>query len=190
MINEDLKANTTISFDAFIPYTSYDFEGDNFWGEFQFNIEGEGMQGNFRPQVSFNFKQIQQGGTGTAHDLGESFSFEWEYAADPGYNPDSVWSQLTVAIQGGGNLTPVYIDNFQITGAAGTPGDFDVDSDVDGEDFLLWQRETSLGNLADWQTNYGTSSTLANLGAVPEPSTFVLLAAACCASLAGRRRVR
>ena len=36
------------------------------------------------------------------------------------------------------------------------------DGDVDGRDFLIWQRNTSTapastGNLADWQANYGTS---------------------------------
>ena len=37
-----------------------------------------------------------------------------------------------------------------------------ADEDVDGRDFLAWQRGSSVpnqsvgGNLADWQTNYGT----------------------------------
>ena len=34
-------------------------------------------------------------------------------------------------------------------------GDFDQDDDVDGEDFLIWQREPNLGSLTDWQTNFG-----------------------------------
>ena len=198
LLKDDIRANTTISFDAFIPYASYDFEGDNFWGEFQFNIEGDGMQSANRPQVAFDFKQIQQGGTGTAHDLGESFSFSWDYASDPGYvstsdpgyDPETDWLQLTVAIVGGGNLTPVYIDNFQITGAPGVDGDFDGDTDVDGADFLEWQRDSSNLSLTDWQNGYGTGSGTATLGAVPEPSTLILLAAASCAGLFSRRRVR
>jgi hypothetical protein len=36
-------------------------------------------------------------------------------------------------------------------------GDFDQDGDVDGPDFLAWQRNQSLGPLADWQINYGES---------------------------------
>jgi hypothetical protein len=36
-------------------------------------------------------------------------------------------------------------------------GDFDADQDVDGRDFLAWQRNTAVGNLADWQANYGQS---------------------------------
>ncbi len=54
-------------------------------------------------------------------------------------------------------------------------GDFDSDSDVDGNDFLVWQRDPNVGNLADWQTNYGNISTLASSTAVPEPSSLALL---------------
>lgn len=38
------------------------------------------------------------------------------------------------------------------------PGDFDLDGDVDGGDFLSWQRDNlSSTDLADWQTNYGAT---------------------------------
>ncbi|TWU29949.1 hypothetical protein [Bythopirellula polymerisocia] len=58
--------------------------------------------------------------------------------------------------------------------AASLPGDFDFDGDVDGRDFLVWQRNTSVGNLSDWQANYGTPLTAAAT-AVPEPNVLVLL---------------
>jgi T5SS/PEP-CTERM-associated repeat protein len=58
---------------------------------------------------------------------------------------------------------------------AGIPGDFDFDGDVDGRDFLIWQRIPSVGNLSDWQTNYGVSALTAASTAVPEPNTFGLL---------------
>ena len=190
LINADLTVNTTLSFDAFIPYTSYDFEGGNFWGEIQVQIEGEEMQGGLTLLEAFNIRQVQQGGAGTAHDLGEAFSFEWVYADDFKFNPDAIWSQLTFAIVGGGPLTPIYLDNIQLTGAPGTPGDFDDDTDVDGADFLEWQRDSSNLSLTDWQAGYGTGNATAALGAVPEPSTLVLLVAASCAGLLGRRRVR
>jgi hypothetical protein len=61
-------------------------------------------------------------------------------------------------------------------------GDFDLDGDRDGFDFLKWQRgesPTSLSqlNLADWQTNYGTvvSAITAASTTVPEPGTGVML---------------
>ena len=57
-------------------------------------------------------------------------------------------------------------------------GDFDNDGDVDGRDFLEWQRggspsPLSSGDLADWQTNYGTTSFTAASNAIPEPSAIV-----------------
>ncbi|QDS98754.1 beta strand repeat-containing protein [Adhaeretor mobilis] len=58
-------------------------------------------------------------------------------------------------------------------------GDFDFDNDVDGRDFLVWQRDSGVGSLADWQTNYGMVVPLsATSAAIPEPSTWVLLSLA------------
>ena len=60
----------------------------------------------------------------------------------------------------------------------GSLGDYDLDNDVDGLDFLKWQRGESLNlnsasDLADWKANYG--SRLAPLTAiVPEPSSLIL----------------
>jgi hypothetical protein len=56
----------------------------------------------------------------------------------------------------------------------GIPGDFDEDDDVDGRDFLIWQRNPSVGDLEDWQANYGASSLSASV-AVPEPTSWMLL---------------
>jgi endoglucanase len=61
-----------------------------------------------------------------------------------------------------------------LTGGASQPGDFDDDGDVDGRDFLLWQRNPSIGNLADWQENYGTVPELGASVAVPEPTAAAL----------------
>ena len=61
------------------------------------------------------------------------------------------------------------------------PGDFDSDGDVDGDDYLIWQRgETAEGGsqseLNDWETFYGTIVPLSGaLSSVPEPSTALLL---------------
>jgi hypothetical protein len=56
----------------------------------------------------------------------------------------------------------------------GIPGDFDEDGDVDGRDFLIWQRNPSVGDLADWQGGYGVGSLMANSVAVPEPACALL----------------
>lgn len=59
---------------------------------------------------------------------------------------------------------------------AGLPGDFDQDGDVDGTDFLVWQRTPSAGALSEWQNNYGATAPLAaDTMSVPEPISVVLL---------------
>jgi hypothetical protein len=73
--------------------------------------------------------------------------------------------------------------------AAGIAGDFDNDGDVDGRDFLVWQRNPSVGNLSDWQLNYGTTGPLtASSTAVPEPGTLCF--AAMCLLMGAVRRNR
>jgi hypothetical protein len=61
------------------------------------------------------------------------------------------------------------------------PGDFDLDGDVDGRDFLVWQRGNSpnplsVSDLAAWQASYGTGPLIAESIAVPEPGTVLILA--------------
>jgi hypothetical protein len=77
-----------------------------------------------------------------------------------------------------------------VTGGAGD-ADFDNDSDVDGNDFLIWQRGVGVGNsnatgdannsgtvdgadLAVWRSEFGPAS-VAAVGAVPEPGSAALL---------------
>ncbi len=72
-------------------------------------------------------------------------------------------------------------------------GDFDGDGDVDGRDFLLWQRggspsSFSAGDLALWRNEYG--GTLVGVTAVPEPGTLGLVVAATCVGLRRLRRNR
>lgn len=77
--------------------------------------------------------------------------------------------------------------------SVGIPGDFDDDDDVDGRDFLIWQRGGSTngplnaGDLSDWQTNFGAGDPLASVTAVPEPGSLALVAVAML-PLFGRRR--
>jgi hypothetical protein len=75
------------------------------------------------------------------------------------------------------NNSPPIFDFFE---AAEATGDFDNDGDVDGRDFLKWQRgespnPLSAGDLALWQAQYGTTP-LAAVTAVPEPASALLIA--------------
>jgi parallel beta-helix repeat protein len=74
---------------------------------------------------------------------------------------------------------------YEYGAGASLAGDFDQDGDVDGRDFLVWQRDPSVGDLADWRAAYG-SGALANIHAVPEPSQFLLVGVTCFAALASR----
>jgi T5SS/PEP-CTERM-associated repeat protein len=70
--------------------------------------------------------------------------------------------------------------SLMVVESAGLTGDFDNDGDVDGRDFLVWQRggspsPLSAGDLADWQGNYGVGSLAAASVAVPEPHCAVLM---------------
>ena len=63
-----------------------------------------------------------------------------------------------------------------------TTGDFDDDGDVDGADFLKWQRgespnSLSAEDLAAWEVNFGTPAS--PLSAVPEPASALLLGLGC-----------
>lgn len=72
-------------------------------------------------------------------------------------------------------------------------GDFDHDFDVDGDDFLAWQRgelsdPPSAADLAVWEAHYPTSGPLAGAFAVPEPATCGLLMLATVALATRRNR--
>lgn len=79
--------------------------------------------------------------------------------------------------QGLADITQV-ISYTLATPPAGTPGDFDLDTDVDGADFLLWQQGLGTtydaADLADWKANFGLPAAAAVVGAVPEPGSALL----------------
>ncbi len=60
-------------------------------------------------------------------------------------------------------------------------GDFDADGDVDGRDFLAWQRGAGTlygaADLAAWQQNHGLSlaAQVASVQAIPEPASLLLV---------------
>jgi hypothetical protein len=63
------------------------------------------------------------------------------------------------------------------------PGDFDEDGDVDGRDFLAWQRGLSpvpfsSSDLAAWQTAYNGGA-LSAIASVPEPAAGLLIWGTC-----------
>jgi hypothetical protein len=98
-------------------------------------------------------------------------------AAEIGIDNDNILTVDNVEFQG------------PFGGGGGLGGDFDNDNDVDGEDFLIWQRGESPGGLTaddldQIRMNFGQAAPIA---AIPEPSGVLLLATAV-ALTAGRLR--
>ncbi|MDZ4657430.1 MAG: glycoside hydrolase family 16 protein [Bythopirellula sp.] len=82
--------------------------------------------------------------------------------------------------QPGSDNGAIWIDSAGLFLEPITDGDFDFDGDVDGRDFLLWQRggspnPFSATDLAAWQNNHGSPPPLAASLTVPEPNTAILL---------------
>lgn len=118
-----------------------------------------------------------------------------ELASNPAGNhnyikiPGLTTPNLTLAVlrPGGGEEA---INGIQIVNAAGLDGDFDLNNRVDGNDFLVWQRDIATpGDLTVWKDNFGSPPASAAATAVPEPAAGVL-AVATLLSVAGCRRFR
>jgi T5SS/PEP-CTERM-associated repeat protein len=130
------------------------------------------LMGGFSPAVNATFDLLRAAsfgstGSGTTENVGtgEGFSLATEDAG--------AFSLAVVASGGFEILRATFL------GSATSPGDFDNDGDVDGRDFLVWQRggspnPLSSGDLTLWQSNYGTGS-LAAVGSVPEPASAALI---------------
>jgi len=80
--------------------------------------------------------------------------------------------QIGVVNVGGTDFTQVTLP------PSGLDGDFDIDDDVDGNDFLIWQRglggNFDAADLADWRANFGSMSLAASLLPTPEPFSAVM----------------
>ncbi|NOY43369.1 MAG: PEP-CTERM sorting domain-containing protein [Planctomycetes bacterium] len=73
----------------------------------------------------------------------------------------------------------VNFDDIRLDATATIPGNFDQDHDVDGRDFLIWQRGFSdlfnANDYADWEANFPAPPQFAASTQVPEPTTLGLL---------------
>ncbi len=100
------------------------------------------------------------------HDFIYSDDAPWPTVAD-GSGP----SLEVVSTTGNYGTSANWRVSFASQGTPGTQtqhlsGDFDSSTVVDGLDFLLWQQNAAVGNLADWETTYGTSANNAALSAL------------------------
>ncbi len=54
-------------------------------------------------------------------------------------------------------------------------GDFNGDGYIDGQDFLIWQRTPTIGDLSDWQANFSATPGAVGATNVPEARGFLLM---------------
>ncbi len=100
-----------------------------------------------------------------------------------------IYDNLVIETAASGD-TPSILANLQAKGflpVDGVPGDADGDGDVDGADFLQWQRDDP-SEIPAWLENYPTPGSLAAAAAVPEPSTALLLVGMTLGLLSCKRR--
>jgi hypothetical protein len=114
-----------------------------------------------------------------------------EFATPGDASPDDFnLYYLGLQTDAGAGLVDLEIEYVRIV-LPGQAGDFNGDSDVDGNDFLTWQRglgtEFDAADLADWRNNFG-SQAVAAAGAVPEPATCLLAVGVLCTLATARRR--
>jgi len=116
----------------------------------------------------------------TLRDLGNdpNSGLSWDQSFD-GDLVGSFQIQIDTVFHPGGDIGSP--GTFSV--AAGVDGDFDSDGDVDGNDFLAWQRgespdPLSAGDLALWEDNFGTTAAQVAASTIPEPSSLLLLSLA------------
>jgi len=139
-----------------------------------------GVEGNIVHEILFNAQQQPNGGNGYIRLM--------EFMDDG----------TTVQVRTYSPTLDVWLTNdrneFQIELTPLFSGDFDEDDDVDGADFLAWQRGYGISSgaqfsqgdanrngavdgidLDKWQRQYGTNASLPAAESVPEPSSIALL---------------
>lgn len=96
-------------------------------------------------------------------------------------NFDGFWGDYEITIDG--ETFDLTLDkgnfDYSLIVEESIAGDFDFDGDVDGRDFLAWQRGESLNpfsaqDLADWHTAFNAGSLAASTN-IPEPNSIVIV---------------
>lgn len=113
-------------------------------------------------------------GSATIEDVFKNLVMQYGMPASTSAGVDHAFPSQSPAVDIFGNPRGTLPDvgAFEILN---TLGDFDSDGDVDGRDFLAWQRNPSVGDLTDWQAAYGNQAVNAGAKAVPEPTATYLL---------------
>ncbi|WP_145059555.1 hypothetical protein [Adhaeretor mobilis] len=146
------------------------------------SLEDQDFEGNGAPGTGNGWEQ--SGGSGDTVLTEAYLTGSSVIAADSSISIGSAFDPTEFGAGNDGDLTFQYrlADGSVVPGLVEyvTSGDFDADLDIDGVDFLAWQRGFGTmfdaSDLEDWQDHYGAGGTSPSLAvAVPEPASIVLV---------------
>jgi hypothetical protein len=182
-------------------------------GFFSFFIHISGA-GHFYQSPASQFNDIQNLGVGETKTVTIQFGMDDFRDANGTLQQLGLGGATSLAIgigtnEGALNNINISVDKLRVISEQATAvetGDFDDDGDVDGRDFLIWQRGFGSGttlaegdgngdgavdeaDLAIWQDQYGMAGPLTSLASIPEPSSFALITLASAAFFSTRRNV-
>ncbi len=147
--------------------------------------------GNLKTDIQSDSVEIS--GNGNFHDIGLDISLKLSQPFTPTQSA-SIDLGLSFFECCGNGFKDQPFQSGSIVPSTVLAGDFDADGDVDGLDFLKWQRgevsnSPNASDLAAWEANYGTFAPLsAATNAMPEPSAVLLGVMASLAGISFRRR--
>jgi hypothetical protein len=163
-------------------------------------ITGDGDKGDFFSSADGSVL-LNEGATVSA-TFGNT-TYNWMISYTGNITWTSPTSNVVDAVTGPGTGTDVVLIGVSSQTIAVDDADFDNDGDVDGSDFLVWQRGVGVGNsnatgdangdgmvngadLGVWRTQFGPAAP--PVSAIPEPAFCVLLALVACGWVQIRRR--
>jgi hypothetical protein len=165
---------------------------------------------NFQSIGAGNGQSWDEAGGSDANSLGEAFLLAKStiagnatIALGTAYNNSINGEDLTFTYRLPSGLVLTGAVNYIGEAPAGLAGDYDGDNDVDGADFLVWQRSfgavgsnpadgngnnvVDAADLTIWKNNFGAVGAASAAAAVPEPTALVLLTT-CSLAVGWRRR--
>jgi hypothetical protein len=138
------------------------------------SLDDQGLNGNAWQEATANTQALNELLTSGFLTLNPNQSVSLGHLFNQAGGTQDLVLEFSLQGESGGRTGAVIYET------ATSNGDFDGDGDVDGRDFLRWQRgqspsPLSAGDLAQWKANYGAGP-LAAITSVPEPSSVLLIA--------------